>query len=195
MVDPALALAIDGCVNDSVSIVWRIGKKVKQVIEFKTRCLDLYDHAKLLRRLLERHQSEINNFETLGGFTKCLTDIEHFVDDCQKLRLLGGVVAEVLFKRRYQQLLKDLTAAKDIFALESFVSSDQDQLSQASHSNVGGYVERDFASRVCIWRGYKSASGYLFRFDQQHRKKRRRTPKDEYRIREAEKVPHDGYST
>jgi hypothetical protein len=126
MVEPALALAIDGCVNDSVAIVWRIGKKVKEVIVFKKRCLDLYDHAKHLRRLLERHKSEINNFETLGEFTKCLTDIKQFVVDCQKLHLLGGVTVEVLFKHRYQRLLKELAAAKDVFALESFVSHDLD---------------------------------------------------------------------
>jgi hypothetical protein len=121
MVGPGLALAIDACVNDSVAIVWQIGIKVKEVIVFKKRCLDLYDHAKLLKRLLERHKSEINNFETLGEFTKCLKEIEQFVDDCQKLHLLGGIAVEVLFKHRYQQLIKNLTVAKDVFALESFV--------------------------------------------------------------------------
>jgi hypothetical protein len=124
MVDPALALAINACVNDSAAIVSRIAKKVKELIIFKKKCLDLYDHAELLRRLLERHQSEINSFETLGQFTKCLTDIEQFVGDCKKWHPLGGIAVEVLFKHRYQQLMKDLAAAKDAFALESFVSHD-----------------------------------------------------------------------
>ncbi|KAH8753766.1 kinase-like domain-containing protein [Hyaloscypha sp. PMI_1271] len=119
MVEPALALAIDACVNDSVAIVWRIGKKVKEIIFFKKRCLGLYDHAELLRRILERNKSEINNFETLVQFTKCLTDIEQFVDGCQKSHTLGGITVEVLFKHRYQRLMRDLAAAKDVFALES----------------------------------------------------------------------------
>lgn len=122
MVEPALALAIDACVNDSVAIVWRIGKKVTEIIFFKKRCLGLYDHAELLRRILERNKSEINNFETLVRFTKCLTDIEQFVDDCQKSHTLGGITVEVLFKHRYQRLMRDLAAAKDVFALESSVS-------------------------------------------------------------------------
>ena len=119
--DPALALAINACVNENTAIINRIIQKIREVRMFKNKCATLGEHAQLLQALLRKHRSAVESFQTLTGFYACLERIEAFVSSCKSLSVLD-VSLEVFVKRTYPALLKEISALKNIFLLESVVS-------------------------------------------------------------------------
>ncbi|KAN0094155.1 kinase-like protein [Hyaloscypha variabilis] len=116
--DPVLNLAINACVSENVAIINRIIQKIKEVRTFKTKCAALGEHAQLLQALLKRHKSAVESFQTLTDFHACLERIEAFVSSCKSLSVLD-VSLEVFVKRTYPALLKEISALKNTFLLES----------------------------------------------------------------------------
>jgi hypothetical protein len=120
--DPGLALAITSCVTESASIVHRIIQKAREVRTFKAKCATLGEHAQFLRVLLNSHRSAVESLQTLVDFQTCLHRIEAFVSSCESFSVLD-ISLEVFVRRTYPALLKEISALKDTFVLESVVSA------------------------------------------------------------------------
>ncbi|KAI9776084.1 MAG: hypothetical protein M1839_000597 [Geoglossum umbratile] len=116
--DPALALAIDACVSENVAIISRIIQKIREVRAFKSKCATLGEHARLLQALFKKHRSAVESLQTLTDFQACLERIEAFASSCKSLSVLG-VSLEVFVRRTYPALLREISALKNIFLLES----------------------------------------------------------------------------
>lgn len=121
--EPALALAIDSCVNESSAIISSVIRKINEVRVFKRKCEKLRGDAETLTKLLERRKSAVDSLQTLQNLENCLQGVKNFVESCTSLNVVN-VGFEVFVRRKYPALRKELHELREIFVFESVVSID-----------------------------------------------------------------------
>jgi hypothetical protein len=123
--DPGLALAVNSCVNDSISTVAFIIQKIKEVVHFKKKCVNLGEQAQILNGLLRKHRTAVTTFQSLKDFEACLKEIEDFVDICKAYTVLE-VTWDVIILRKYPKVKVKIAGVKEMFMFESVASIDHD---------------------------------------------------------------------
>jgi hypothetical protein len=118
---PELALAIDTCVTESTALVITIVKKIHEVRVWKRRCKNLGSDALTLTELLDKRRSAIQSIASLRALKDCLEKVASFVEACATYNLVE-VSIDVLLKRTYPSLRKELLALRELFLFESVVS-------------------------------------------------------------------------
>jgi hypothetical protein len=126
---PELVLAIDACITESSALVVDIGKKVAQIVKLKKQCRRLGEDAKVLEQMLNKRRAAIQSIETLQDFQQCLENINAFVQSCQTYGPLDRVL-EVLWRKKYPALKKEVSAVKEVFIFESIVRRSFSHLSR-----------------------------------------------------------------
>lgn len=119
---PELALAIDACASESSMIIVSIIRKINEVNHLKGKCTELGREAQSILSILWKNKHAIQSLQTLQEFKACLDGVDAFVTSAKTFTWASSA-KEVFWNRSYRSLRSRLAALREVFVLESVVSS------------------------------------------------------------------------
>ncbi len=119
--DPALAFAINSCINETASIIVKFVGKLNEIRVFKRKCERLGKEITVFHQLLDSKREAVKTLQTLREFEACVTRAEEFVNKCVLWNVVN-ISLEVFVRHEYPSLMKKLYGLREVFVLDSVVS-------------------------------------------------------------------------